>query len=747
MRDSLVSVRLIGSALALCAGQLCCAPAERPISRSTPVIQQQVDETRLVSLAGNVRAETRHAEADLGLVEDSFSAEHMLLQLQRSPDVELQFERYIESLQTPGSPNFHKWLTPDEIGEQFGPADADVAAVSRWLTSHGLRINSITPSRTVIDFSGTAGQLRATFHTEMHALNVRGERHVANASDPQIPAALLPVVVGVVSLHDFRPHTHVKARVTPDYNAGSGNQMLVPEDLATIYNLNPLFDAGVSGQGQTVMVVEDSDVFAPPVDAGAGTIPKDDWNTFRTTFGLSKYTAGTFTQIHPQPASGPSNCTPPGVGGAEGEAILDAEWASASAPSASIVLASCTDTLTFGGLLAMENVLNSPGEKPSVISMSYGECEANNGAASNAAFKSVYQLAVAEGVSVFVSTGDDGAAGCDYNGTYGGAGIAISGFASTPYNVAVGGTDFGDTYQRQGSNYWTGVNTATFGSARSYVPEIPWNGSCASTLLASYNSFSTAFGAHGYCNSSGPLTTGAGSGGPSGCATGSADIHTFLSDVGGGTESAVVSGSCRGYAKPSWQTVLGNPNDGVRDIPDVSLFSANGAWSHALIFCDSYSTIFSQQSCKGAPSTWPSAGGTSFASPIMAGIQALVNQKWGRQGNPNPTYYQIAATEYGTSGNAACDSSKGKAIGASCSFNDVTVGDITVNCQGPYDCYTPAGTNGVLSTTSAGDAPAFNAHAGWDFATGIGSVNAANLVNNSAWGAGQTNLSWTPPHR
>jgi len=737
MSDPTVAGRKALLALALAAGQLCCAPSAKPISRSLPVITGSVDEAQLVKLSGNVRPEALNPAYDLGRVDDSFVAEHMLLQLQRAPQVEQAFEQLIERQTKPGSPDFHNWLTPAQIGEQFGPADEDVDQVAHWLTSHGLQLNNISPARNVIDFSGTAAQLRETFHTELHALNVKGERHVANVSDPQIPAALAPVIVGVMSMHDFRPQSHVARRSHPDYNAGSGLNLVVPEDLATIYNLNPLFDAGVTGEGVTLAVLEDTDVFSPPVDAGPGVTPTDDWNTFRRTFGLSGYTAGTFTQIHPPPASGPNNCLPPGVdtSGAASEAILDAEWASASAPAATIELVACANTMTFGVMIALQNVVNSNATPPSVVSISYGGCEAGNGAADNAGVKAIYQQATAEGISIFVSTGDSGAAGCDSGGENAATGgIAVSGLSSTPYNVAVGGTDFADTYQRKTSTYWAAQNTANFGSALSYIPEIPWNGSCASELLTSYHSFQSPVGTTGYCNSGGgkQLEIGAGGGGQSGCATGVPDI------------AGVVSGGCLGYAKPAWQSVLGNPNDGVRDVPDVALFASSGDWNHYLVYCDSENP---QQNCSGAPSTWPGAGGTSFASPIMAGIQALVDQKWGgRQGNPNPIYYQIAAAEYGTTGNSGCNATNGNAIDPSCSFNDVTLGDIDVACTGPFSCYMPGGTEGALSTSLEGYAPAFSAHTGWDFATGIGSVNAANLVNNTAWGDGQTNLSWTPPH-
>jgi subtilase family serine protease len=478
--------------------------------------------------------------------------------------------------------------------------------------------------------------------------------------------------------------------------------------------LNALFSAGISGQGQTIALIEDSDVFSA-----------SDWSTFRQTFGLSSYSSGSFTQVHP-PAPPPlpgNNCGAPGAFAPnDAEAILDAEWASASAPSAAIEMATCKDTsTTFGGLIAIQNLINATTPPPSIMSISYGQCETVNGAAANAAYNSAYQQAVAEGVSVFVAAGDSGAAGCDNGAAEATHGIGVNAFASTPNNVAVGGTDFSDTYSGTNLNYWNSTNTPTFGSAISYVPEIPWNDSCAGQLVSTYLGYSPTYGSTSLCND--PFfglffaSTVAGGGGPSQCATGAPST------------TGVVSGSCAGWAKPSWQTVLGNPTDGLRDTPDVSLFAADGLWSHFYVFCWS-DTANGGAACGSDPSAWSGAGGTSFASPIMAGIQALINQKaGGPQGNPAPVYYQLAAAEYGSSGSSSCNSDNGNAVGAGCIFYDVTSGDMDVDCVGP-NCYLADGTIGVLSTSNTSFAPAYGTNVGWNFATGIGTVNAANLVNN-----------------
>ncbi len=681
-------------------------------------IIQAVNEADRVALAGNTHPEARIAN-DRGPVANAFAMEHMLLQLKRSPAQELAVQKFLDELQSKGSPNFHHWVTAQEFGERFGLAKSDLDAVTTWLESHGFQVNVVYPSGMLIDFSGTAAQVRKAFQTEIHYLAVKGERHIGNMSDPRIPAALAPVIAGIVSLHDFRPHTmHHLRKVNTQFTStdilGDTTYAVVPADLAKIYNLNSLFSAGISGQGQTIALIEDSDVFSA-----------SDWSTFRQTFGLSSYSAGSFTQIHP-PAPPPlpgNNCAAPGAFPPdEAEAILDAEWASASAPSAAIEMAVCKNTsTTFGGLIAIQNLINATAPPPSIMSISYGQCETVNGAAANAAYNSAYQQAVAEGVSVFVAAGDSGAAGCDNSAAEATRGIGVNAFASTPNNVAVGGTDFSDTYSGTNLTYWNSTNTPTFGSAISYVPEIPWNDSCAGQLISNYLGYSPTYGSTSLCNDpffgSFFASTVAGGGGPSQCASGAPSI------------TGVVSGSCAGWAKPSWQTVLGNPSDGVRDTPDISLFAADGLWSHFYVFCWS-GTASGGAACGSDPSTWSGAGGTSFASPIMAGIQALINQKaGGPQGNPTPVYYQLAAAEYGSSGDSSCNSDNGNSVGASCIFYDVTSGDMDVDCVGP-NCYLADGTVGVLSTSNNSFAPAYGTNVGWDFATGIGTINAANLVNN-----------------
>ena len=691
MITKLYSAAILLSALALVVTTDRAADAQAATAR--PLITQAVNGSAVTVLAGNTRPEARNAANDLGAAPENQQIPHMMLQLRRPAEQEQALNTLITELHDPQSPNYQHWLTPSEIGAQFGLAQSDIQAISNWLQQQGFTINSVYPNRMVIDYSGTAAQVRTAFRTDIHNFNVNGVTRFANTNDPSIPAALAPAVVGIASLNDFPPKRLMRLQ-HPEYSNGGfvcgvGSMfpcnLLTPPDLATIYNFNPVFTAGKAGQGQTIALIEDTNLFT-----------NNDWITFRSTFGIpvSSYPTASLTTVNPGNCANTTN-------GDDGEAILDAEYASAAAPGAAIVIVSCTNLL-----LAIQLVVSAP-NPPAIMSISYGECEASLGSANAQAFSTAYQTGVAGGMSIFVSSGDGGAAGCDNHDTAEAAsfGIAANGFASTVYNVAVGGTDFGDNSLRVNSTYWNPTNSATFGSAKSYIPEIAWNDSCGSQLFATFLGFATTYGSAGLCNSTtassdGLLEIGAGSGAPS----------TI-------------------WTKPSWQgSLLGNPADGRRDLPDVSLFSG-GNWGHFYLFCWS-DTVNGGAPCTGDPINWSGAAGTSFASPIWAGIQALINQQAGaKQGLPTFRLYQLAAKEYGSGGSSSCNATNGNMVGSSCIFYDVTRGDMDVPCfSGSPNCYDPSGTLGVLSTSTSSYLPAYNSQTGWDFATGIGTVNVANLV-------------------
>ncbi len=653
-------------------------------------ITQAIDEKNLVQLRGNVHPLAR-AEFDQGVVADSQPMNRMLLLLQRSPEQEAALQQLMSEQQSKDSPNFHKWLTPEQFGQQFGPADADIQAVTQWLTGQGFQNIKVGPGRTVIEFSGNVGQVRNALHTEIHRFVVDGEQRQANVSDPQIPAALSPVVAGIRSLHNLhpRPMRHVVGEFSrssstgevksanPQFTTSGGNFAVGPADFATIYNI----PATMTGAGVTVAIVGDSN------------INPQDVTDFRNLFGLP---ANPPTIILNGPDPGISS----GMAGDEGEADLDVQWSGAVAPLAKIDLVVSEDTQTSAGvdLSALYIIDNN---LAAAMSESFGSCETNLGTAGNAFFNALWEQAAAQGITVAVSAGDPGSAGCDnFNSSKAAThGLAVSGIASTPFNVAVGGTDFDDVGTQP--SFWNAANIpGTRESAKGYIPETTWNDSCAATATT------------------GSLTS---------CVSPAASLQNIVGGSGG--PSAV-------YAKPPWQTGPGVPADAHRDIPDVSLFASDGLQSKSFyVVCQADAIpTGGNPSCAGTGSfSFLAVGGTSASAPTFAGIMALINQATGqRQGNANFVLYKIAQTAT-NSCNSSSRTDPTVPPPAGCAFNDVTKGDNSVPCAGnsPNCSSTTAGTNGVLVDPAHPTTPAWTTGTGYDLATGLGSVNVGNLA--AAW--------------
>jgi subtilase family serine protease len=647
-------------------------------------ITQAIDETQLVRLRGNVHPLAR-LEFDQGAVADWQPMNRMLLVLQRSPEQQAALSKFMEEQQSKDSPNFHKWLTPQEFGAQFGPADADIQTVTDWLARQGFQRIKVGAGRTTIEFSGTVGQVRNAFHTEIHWYQVNGETRQANSADPQIPAALTPVVAGIVTLHNFprKSMKHdagafvrtkdgiVKPLFTTTRGCGtSGTQpcyVVGPADFAKIYNVPTTLD----GTGVTIAIV------------GASNINPQDVVDFRNLFGLpANFTSSNIILNGPDP----------GKNGAEGEADLDVQIAGMVAPKATIdlVVSESTTTAADIDLSALYIIDNNTAP---VMSESFGVCEQGLGTAGNQFYNTLWEQAAAQGITVMVAAGDPGSAGCDDFTTQPTAthGLAVSGIASTPFNVAVGGTDFDDVGTQVTGGFWSATNGTGKESAQGYIKETTWNDSCAAAA--------TSANLNTVCASANNIV--AASGGPSSI-----------------------------YAKPSWQSGGVTPNDSHRDLPDVSLFASDGLQTNSFyLFCEADAiSAGSPASCApSGPFSFFGAGGTSTSSPAFAGIMALINQANGRQGNPNPVLYKIA----GTSGQS-CNSTTTPLTGSpTCSFYDITKGNNSVPCSGgTLNCSsTTAGTNGVLFTTiGTTKTPAFTTTTGYDLATGLGSVNVTNLA-------------------
>lgn len=659
----------------------------------TPQITQPVDNAIRIPVPGSTHPAILTA-TDLGTVSQNEPMNRMVLVLKPSSQQEAALRSLIESQQIKSSPMYHKWLTPAQFGAQFGPAPEDVAKITAWLEQQGFTDITVGRGGQRIEFSGAVASVENAFGTSMHRYSVQtsagSETHTANATTISIPAALSPVVHGVLSLNDFfskpqhviaglakRDSSGKFARVsaaastsasTPYVTATDGNgdydYYLGPGDIKTIYGGGSL-PASVTGTGVAISVI------------GRSNIQISDIQSYQQIFGLPSNDPNIIIS-GPDPGTEDLNDL--------AESSLDLEMSGAIAPNATLnfVIAGSTDTtdgIDLAAAYAVDNVI-SP-----IITVSYGECEQDLTPSGNAFINALWEQAAAEGISVFVSTGDAGAATCD-SGNSGPVtdGPSVNGLASTPYNVAVGGTQFAESPAY--NTYWNSNNSVNLESALGYIPEGVWNDSCDPTLPSStYNcNYSQS-----YNNVEG------GGGGASSCAFGTVD----------GSGNVTCTG---GYAKPAWQTGTGVPADTVRDIPDVALNASPE--DDPYVACIAASCEYTISGTQVSVSQFSLAGGTSASAPLMAGIMALVEQQNGTYlGLPNYNLYALANQD-GTS----CSSSErtDPTQSASCIFNDVTVGNNSV-----------PGLPGWGTAT-----PDYTTTAGYDLATGWGSVNIANLVNN-----------------
>jgi subtilase family serine protease len=702
-------------------------------------IIQPVDDTARVTLRGSLHP-LAQAEFDRGQVSDSDSTGTLLLVLGRSAEQQAALDSYVKSASMPGTALYRQWLLPTEYGIRFGARPDDIATVKTWLESNGFTIEQVSPAANVIRFSGNMGAVRAAFHTDIHRYEVNGKLHLANGSAPSIPAALAPVVRGIAALNDFYPKPHVirgghastttkPGAVRPELtiygpsNWGTENYDVYylpgAGDAATIYDTpNKAMNSAYSGTtwngaGVTIGIAGDSNLSASAIA---------DVANYRSMFlNEPLATAVTDAQLPNVVVDG----NDPGATSDELEALVDVEMAEAFAPKALTTLYTSANTdLQYGLFLAMQRAVDD--NTVSILNISFGACEQDLGAGGNAFINEIYEQAAAQGISITVSSGDSGSAGCDSSwvsfSAAASSGLAVNGFASTPWNVAVGGTDFDVLYSTSLSSVEQYIQapstTATllgnppyYGTALSYIPEEPWNDST--------EVFTTFANNAPYKYGNGPENTLAGGGGMSSAAICSGTISS----------SGSCSGSMSGYKKPAFQTSL-TPVDSVRDVPDVSFFSGsfmsddgysqyfNAAWSICsdnTVNGDSYSytdcvTASGTTGCGGTCSvngqvtTTSAVGGTSTAVPSMAGILALVIQSQGGQ--------RLGQADYGIYNLAANHPSD---------FHDITQGNNSVLC-------TAGSTNCGSNSFMAG----YNAGKGYDLATGIGSIDVAKFVND--WG-------------
>ncbi len=595
------------------------ATAATPDRITTPV-----DSTELKVIAGSVHR-LAQPQYDRGPAAADLQLDHVLIMIRPSAEQQSDLDQLLANQQNPASANYRQWLTPESYADRFGLTTGDHAKIAAWLSAEGLTVQDSSRGRNWIAFAGSASQVSKALHTSIHTYSVNGVSHFANATEPSVPEAIAGVVAGFAGLNDFRVKSNARIVAAPwgtpgsapnDTN-GSGQHALAPGDFTTIYDVKPLYAAGIDGTGQSIAIVGQSDILL------------SDLSTFRSEFGLA-----------PMAPKQVLYGTDPGYNAGDAlEANLDLEWSGVIAQKATLYYVYGQDAITAWSVAVSSNF--AP-----VISISFGGCEVDD---PNSVFRTVAQQANAQGITTLAASGDSAAAGCDLSSV---TSVATSGPSvefpsSIPEVTAVGGTMF-----NEGSGtYWSSTN-ASFGvSALSYIPEIAWNQSSLSSGIQG----------------------------------------------GGGGASTV-------FPKPGWQTGPGVPADGVRDVPDLALSAS--LHDPYLVNDSEYGGLIA-------------VGGTSCATPSMAGIVALLNhyqvkqgyQKTAGLGNINPQLYRLAQSAPGA-------------------FHDVTGGSNIVPCE--------LGTQGCV-TGSFG----YSSVPGYDQATGLGSVDANVLVTSWNTAVSGTNLTLT----
>jgi hypothetical protein len=604
-----------------------------------------------------------------GLIPGDTMLEHLILVLKRSPQKQKAFERFLQELQDASSPSYHRFLTPVQVGKRFGTSQHDIEAVTGWLRSQGLRLNSVGNSRMMIDFSGNASLVGAAFATKMSYYEVKGERRMATASDPQIPAALAGVIQSVSGLNTANDHPYYGAQPAQVPAIGAGTELpalsicnggtctnfVAPGDFFTIYDLSGAWNFDLLGGGQTIAIIGRAKVYDPDIE------------NFQTLSGLAKQDPTVIV-----PPNGMDPGAPAGTGGtATGdqiEATLDVMRAGSVAPAATIDLVVSADDEQSGlnGIRTAATYVVDTNPLPAyIMNISFGACEADRTQADVQFWDTLFSQAAAEGISAFVASGDGGAAGCDdYFQPPPQNQIASPNYiCSSSYSTCVGGTEFADTSNP--SQYWSQSGSGDLGSALGYIPEGGWNE---------------------------PLN---------------AQGATQAASSGGGFSSYIPT--------PSWQVGTGVPGTQGRYTPDVAFSSS----AHDGYFgCLAASGGAHPGDCvvRNGEFYFEYFFGTSAAAPDMAGITALLNQKFqSPQGELNQRLYYLAANPVLKV------------------FNDVTV-----DTSGVSGCAvtTPSMCNNSMPSPTGltGGLPGYLVTPGFDEVTGLGSIDVSNLLVN--WYAG-----------
>jgi hypothetical protein len=632
--------------------------------QAAPRITAEISSSTMTPLKGSLHP-LAQAQFDAGRLAANTKLDGITVVFNRSAAQQASLDALIAAQQNPSSPLYHQWLTPDQFAARFGMSDSDRDKVQSWLQQQGFVIESVARSKNAIRFSGTVQQVEAAFSTQMHNYRINGVQHFAASTELSVPAAIAPTILGIRNLDDFRPKSHAvvnkSTRPRPAFTSSeSGNVYFAPGDIATVYNIKPVYSSGNNGNGQSIAVV------------GQSAVSLSDIESFQNAAGL--------TMKDPTVVLMPGTGSSTVYSGDEGESDLDLEWSSAIAPGADIYFVYVGSNTNYGAFDALQYAIDQ--KIAPIISTSYGECEAflsgstlGSGLAIEPTLESAFQQAASQGQTIMAAAGDSGSTDCFVGAGSGNPplsgqeALAVDYPASSPYVTGVGGTEVSQAnpaYLTAGGGYWAAEGSSDIiSSALQYIPEVVWNEDQANC--------------------------------------GQADC---LGATGGGASAL--------FTKPSWQTgVPGIPSDGKRDVPDIAVNASTDLPGY--LFCTSDNSFWSQGQTASCTSGFRDAntglltlvGGTSMGGPIFSGMLALINQQqnyFTGQGLINPTLYTLAAnsTTYASA------------------FHDITSGNNDCTA-GSANCSSTAGFSagvGYDQVTGLGTINLANLAAAWPSSTG-----------------------------
>jgi len=562
-----------------------------------PRIQSEITSSAPTLLKNSLHP-LAQAQFDAGRVPADTKLTGITIDFSRTAAQEADLKALIAAQQSPTSPLYRQWLTPDQFAARFGMADADLARVQSWLEQQGFSVDSVARSKNAIHFTGSVRQVEQAFSTEMHYYKVGGVQHFAPSTNLSVPAALAPAVLNVRNLDSFRPGSHVllQKNVKRHFTqAGTSEVFFAPGDIATAYDIKPLYNSSITGSGQSITIV------------GQSAVQTADLEAFQNADGLTVKDP----TMYLVPNTGDSTVQ---ADGDEAESDLDLEWSNAIAPGATINFVYTGSNTNYSAFDSIQYAVDN--QIGTIVSSSYGLCEVLLGTTNIDDLEAILEQGTNQGQTFVAAAGDAGSTDCNnFNGTgtltTADTTIAVDYPASSQYVTGMGGTEIpqnNSAYLTPGDGYWGDATSSTqdaVNTLEKYVPEVVWNDD---VFLENYGGGLSASG-------------------------GGVSIHTAL---------------------PSWQSnVPGIPSGTFRFVPDLALYGSPDFPGY--VFCSSDPSAWQQDqeaSCNSGfedsnSDNVTAAGGTSFDAPIFSGMLALLAQKQGYgstgQGLVNKTLYSLAS--------------------------------------------------------------------------------------------------------